>query len=288
MVPRDILIDKSGRWHIDGVEFPLSDLHSKIDVAVVGLHGAYGEDGKVQSILTSHGIPFTGSDTVGSAVSMNKALTKSLFLTHGVKTPIAKEIQSKSIRSHGSDIVAHLFRSFLLPAVVKPTRAGSSVGVSIVRNYADLEQALLSAAEHGDSVLIEEFIPGVEATCGVIEHWRGHELYALPPVEIRPAGQFFDYESKYSGGSREIVPSTFSPAVKAELEAKAKQIHQILNLKHYSRSDFIVHPKRGIYALEVNTLPGLTDESLFPKSLRAVGSDVKEFVKHIVDLAMRR
>ncbi|MCX6718946.1 MAG: hypothetical protein NTZ38_01035 [Candidatus Taylorbacteria bacterium] len=143
----------------------------------------------------------------------------------------------------------------------------------------------MKAAEHGD-VMLEEFIPGIEATCGVVEGFRGEELYALPPIEIRPLISFFDFEAKYAGKSQEIVPATFAQKIKLEIEDLAKRIHRALGLKHYSRSDFIIHPHRGIYTLEVNTLPGLTDESLIPKSLRAVGSDTHELIDHLIQLAL--
>ena len=173
-----------------------------------------------------------------------------------------------------------------MPAVVKPNSSGSSVGVTIVRYYDELPEALLKAIEHSDTVILEEYIKGVESTCGVLENFRSQDLYALPPIEIRPSAHFFDYDAKYSGKSEEIVPATFSDKLKREIEELSTKIHRALGLRHYSRSDFMIHPTRGIYALEVNTLPGLTTESLYPKSLRAVGSSVPEFVEHIVGLVV--
>lgn len=285
--PRDIFIDKQGLWHIDGVIVQPKDLHTKIDVAFNALHGPYGEDGKVQSILDASGVPFTGSGALGSAVGMNKILSKRAFAAHGIKSPYWKEIPSDDIIVDVRIVAKSLFTSFLLPAVVKPVSSGSSVGVSIVRSYDDFAPALLEAAQHGDSVIIEEFISGIEATCGVVEGFRGHKIYALPPVEIRPHTGFFDYDAKYAGKSTEIVPATFSEKLKQSLEELAAKVHHALGLRHYSRSDFIVHPRRGIYVLEVNTLPGLTEESLVPKSLRAVGSDTHELVDHLIKLALR-
>ena len=136
--------------------------------------------------------------------------------------------------------------------------------------------------------MIEEYVGGREATCGVIEHFRGKDFYALPPVEIIPSftQDFFSYDAKYGGSSKEICPSSFSHEIKREIEEAAARIHEILGLSHYSRSDFIIHPKRGVYFLEVNTLPGLTKESLFPKSLSAIGSTMSEFVDHIIGIAI--
>jgi D-alanine-D-alanine ligase len=192
-----------------------------------------------------------------------------------------------------------------MPAVVKPVSAGSSVGISIVRTFADLEPAIAAAfavAERNaddqtPAVLMEEFIPGVEATVGVIDGFRGEELYALPPIEIRHSRDFFDYAAKYSSpeekdahgkkiAAEEIVPGNFSEKDKAELVRLARKVHAALGLRHYSRTDFIVSPRRGVYVLEVNTLPGLTEASLVPKALAAVGSNLPEFLDHIIGLAL--
>lgn len=286
--PKDIFIDRSRTWHVDGVAARPEQVLPKIDVAVNALHGAYGEDGTVQSFLEAHGMPYTGSNSLSSALAMNKVLTKKIFKDNGIKTPYGREIRSEDIRSSVADpsFSRELFESIILPAVVKPSTSGSSVGVAIVKRYDDLIPALSAAAEHSDSVMIEEFIPGIEATCGVMENFRDHRVYTLPPIEIRPKTQFFDYQAKYAGQSEEIVPATFADKTKREIESLARKIHETLGLRHYSRSDFIIHPRRGVYALEANTLPGLTAESLMPKALRAVGSDVHEFVGHIIGLAL--
>lgn len=283
----DILIDRSGNWHIDGLPVSIGDVCSRIDCAWLALHGPYGEDGKVQHILEIHGVPFTGSGSVASAIGMNKILAKNVFKNHDIKTPSHKEILSQDILDNMDEIIKSLFQSLLLPAIVKPANAGSSVGVSLVRNYNELPKALSEAAVHGPVVMIEEYIAGVEASCGVVENFRGEELYALPAIEIRSETPFFDYEAKYTAGkSREIIPSSFASHIKDAIHDLAKKVHHALELRHYSRTDFIVNPKRGIYVLETNTLPGFTDESLMPRALRAVGSDTHEFVDHVIELAM--
>ncbi len=283
----DIFVDRSGSWYIDGTPISISGLHSRVDVVLNALHGTYGEDGKVQSLLEWHNIPFTGTGSVGSAVGMNKIMTKKLFDIHGIKNPFAVSIDSNEIKSNPDKVMKVLFTSLILPAVVKPSASGSSVGVSVVRNYNDLLPALEQASWHSDMVIIEEYISGIEAICGVIENFRSHDLYALPPIEIRPKTGFFDYKAKYENESEEIVPATFSHKLKKDIETLAKKIHETFGLRHYSRSDFIIHPRRGIFVLEVNTLPGLTKESLFPKALRAVGSDLHHLVEHLIELAYR-
>ncbi len=288
----DILIDRDGVWHISGQPINVDNLHARIDVAFNALHGTYGEDGKLQAMLEAHGIPYTGSDSLASALGMNKILAKEVLKKHGIKSPYWKEVLSHEVDSNqkGKETAQSLFETFMMPAVIKPTSSGSSVGVTIVRTKADILPALLEAAKHGHSILIEEYIPGIESTCGVIEGFRGQELYTLPPVEIRSKKDFFDYEAKYAGNgtSEEIVPATFSAELKKQIEELAAQVHRTLGLRHYSRTDFIIHPRRGIYVLEANTLPGLTEQSLVPKSLAAVGADLADFCRHLIELALNR
>lgn len=302
---RDILIARDGTWHISGVPIEPQRAFAQADVFVNALHGTYGEDGKLQAILDNHGVAYTGSRALASAVGMNKALTKKVFKQHGIKTPSHILVEDLDPAELDEIMISRIARRILgvfpLPAVVKPATSGSSVGISIVHSIGDLEPALREALRYCDPehtlVIIEEFIAGREATVGVIDHFRGERFYALPAVEIRHGREFFDYEAKYSdvhavdtAGKRiaaeEIVPGHFSVKEKAELEQLARDIHAALGLRHYSRSDFIVSPRRGIYALEVNTLPGLTTASLIPKALAAVGSSLPDFLDHIIGLAL--
>lgn len=284
--PKDIFVDKNGIWHVGGIPVQPHEALTHIDVAFNAMHGQYGEDGKLQHILETHGIPFTGSGSFASAIGMNKALTKEVYKRNKIKTPHSKLLQSiHNIK----ESIMDLFRSFSLPIVVKSVSSGSSVGVYVVKDFISFEPAIINAFEHSDSVMIEEYIQGKEATCGVIDDFRDQRYYALPPIEIRPhSGQFFDFEAKYQGKSDEIVPGNFTSSEKAEIERMAILAHQALGLRHYSRSDFIIHPHRGIFILESNTLPGLTEESLLPKALKAVGTPLPFFLDHVVELALKR
>ncbi len=280
----DIFISKTGEWHKGGMPYKPAEMINNFDVIFNALHGEYGEDGKVQHLLDTIGIPYTGSGYLASALGMNKALSKKIFSDIGIKTPHHKIIK-KDEYTH-ADIV-DLFKTFPMPAVVKPVRAGSSSGVSIVHNIAEIEQGLVLAFKYDSEVLVEEYISGREVTCGVIEGFRGEAFYSLLPVEIihGSASGIFDYEAKYSGKSKEICPGNFTKDEIKKIQDASVTVHKALGLRHYSRSDFIVHPKRGVYILEVNTLPGLTDESLFPLSLSAVGSSMPEFLVHTLELA---
>jgi D-alanine-D-alanine ligase len=255
-----------------------------MDVVVVGLHGEYGEDGEVQKLLEKYGVPYTGSDSFSSFVAMHKVLSKEKAREAGLLTPKYKFIEetTPNVELMLRDIV----RDFPQPVVVKPARWGSSVGVTMTTGYAPLHTAVTGLLAQGaGGVLVEEMIRGTEATAGVVEGLRGERLYALPPIEILPPeSDFFSYDAKYSGSSKEICPGRFSKLVSEELERQARVMHDALELRHYSRSDFIVTPK-GIYYLETNSLPGLTSESLLPKSLAAVGVSFSEFLTHIIGLA---
>ena len=181
------------------------------------------------------------------------------------------------------------FRRIPQPSVLKPVDGGSSVGVYFARSFFEFRHALKNAALHSPSVMVEEFIPGREATCGVIEQFRGAAHYALPPIEIIPAAgcHFFDYAAKYGGKSQELCPANFSQPVKREIEDLALAAHKALGLRHYSRADFIVSP-RGVYLLEINSLPGLTEQSLLPKACAAVGLAFPQFLDHVLTLALSR
>jgi D-alanine-D-alanine ligase len=292
--PLDIIISKDGLWNIYGREIKPHEALRRVDVIFNALHGYYGEDGKIQNLFEAHRMPFTGSGSLSSAIAMNKILSKEYFRRAGLKTPahvlIDKEKVEEDFRKGGDPAMGAYMRAhskFSLPYIVKPVSAGSSVGVTLVKSRDDFALALAKAFDFGDSVLIEEFIPGIEANVGVIEGFRGKDLYALPPVEIRPIGRsIFDYQAKYEDGSNEIVPATFFTSIKKELEKLAIAAHSALGLRHYSRSDFIVTPHRGIFILEINNLPGLTKESIVPKALAAVGSSLSELADHLISLAL--
>ena len=284
----DVFISKEGVWHVHGIEKSPAEALKHVDVAFVALHGQYGEDGKVQRILEHIGIPFTGSKAFESAIAMNKHHAKGALarIKDKVKFAAHKLFTRDEIREKGAH---EIFRLIPHPSIVKPAAAGSSVGVTIVRSFFDLESALEKALEHSDSVIVEEFIEGREATCGVLDDFRGEKHYALLPIEIIPhaASPFFDYEAKYGGQSQEICPGNFDEATKRAIQEASRAVHRELGLRHYSRSDFIVHPKRGVFFLEVNTLPGLTTESLIPKSVHAIGSSLPEFLDHVITIARK-
>ncbi len=281
---RDIYIDRSGVWHERGRPTTPAAILPTLDAVLIGLHGEYGEDGEVQKVLERFGVPYAGADSFASYIAMHKVLAKEKAREAGLLTPQYAFVEDTS---DAEAIAGEVNRTFAQPVVVKPVKWGSSVGISITHGYAPLLAAIEALREEGSGgVLIEELIKGTEATAGVIEGLRGEAPYALPPVEIvPPSGDFFSYGAKYSGATREIVPGRFKKPITEELMRNAQIMHEVLGLRHYSRTDFIVSPK-GIYYLETKTLPGLTSESLLPKSLAAVGVSFPDFLSHLVGLAI--
>lgn len=287
--PRDIFIDRSGDWHLHGAPVEPERALGGIDVAFNAMHGNYGEDGQVQRLLDALQVPYTGSGATASALAFNKARTKQEIKKLGVRTPRALLVDQDDMRGDIEKLAFNIFRSFPHPVIVKPVTGGSSVGTTIANNYHSLEWALEQAFKVAPKALVEEYIQGKEATVGVIDNFRGEKSYVLLPIEIVPPkdNPFFDYDAKYGGNAIERVPGNFTEPEKRELMDTARTVHQGLGLEHYSRSDFIVS-KRGIHFLEVNTLPGLTSESLLPKALHAIGAKLSDFLDHIINLARGR
>ncbi len=292
----DILIDRQGQWHRNGLPMEPAQALLSADVAVLALHGEYGEDGQVQRLLDELGIPYTGSGAHESALAIHKARTHLTVES----LPMIKLPEHHLVREDdGVDydaIARDVFSRFGPPYIVKPVRGGSSVGLVVAKTIAELPSAIEHVANVSGSqqVLVEQLIQGKEATCGVVEQLRDEAYYTLPPVEVVPPkskGGLYDYEAKYSNDpgvhAQMICPATFSHEQKLQIQDAAKAVHKALGLQHYSRSDFILAP-HGLYFLEVNTLPGLTQQSLIPHSLEAIGSNLKEFLEHITELALNK
>lgn len=285
--PLDFFVDKNGAWHIGGIRYEPSKALRQVDVIFNAMHGEYGEDGRVQEFLDNFGVPYTGSGSFPSRLAMNKALTKDFVKKEGVQTPRYLVIAKEDYRP---DIAIKIFKEFIQPSIIKPLALGSSVGISIAKDFFSLEEAVKKAFECSDKILVEEFIQGKEATCGVVDGFKDSPLYALPPIEIVPPPkmEFYDYNAKYvSDDTQYIIPGNFTDAEKTKIQNVAALVHKTLGLRHYSRSDFIVNPKRGVFFLEVNTLPGLTSHSLIPKSVEAIGCSLPQFLDHVLTLALK-
>jgi D-alanine-D-alanine ligase len=295
-LPYDIFIDKNGIWHLNGIPVSIGELCEKIDVAFNALHGSYGEDGKIQRELEYYNIPFTGSDSTVSNIGYNKSLSKKVFESIGLKTPkhmlfsaYLEDLDGPK-NFYAIKKAKEVIKNIPPPWIVKPVCGGSSMGVFVCKDFVDLVRAFENGVNQKTSVIVEELIAGREASVVTIENLRDNDIYTCPPVEIRIPKEksFFDFDSKYIKVSEKVCPANFSFEEKKELERLARIIHLNMNISHYSNHDFIIHPQKGIYVLEVNTLPGLTEHSILPKALLSVGLDLPEFIDHIINLTLNK
>jgi len=251
-----------------------------IDAALIILHGPYGEDGTVQGLLDLLDIPYQGSGVLGSAIAMNKLVSKHLYERFGLPVPPYIVIQ------HNNAIDPEEYLERLgMPLVVKPVKGGSSVGISIVKSKESLKNAVDEAFTHDDTVLIESYIDGIELTGGVIGN---KNLEALPIIEIIPdkEHEFFDYEAKYTAGiTREICPARIDEDLTVKAQTYAKMAHSSLFCKGYSRTDMILK-KREIYIIETNTIPGMTATSLLPLAARSAGIGFSQLLDRLIELSI--
>lgn len=251
------------------------------DVAFICLHGRFGEDGTIQGLLELLEIPYVGSGVLASALAMDKVASKRVFEACGLLTPAARVLRA------GEPVdVPGIAAALGEKTVVKPVSEGSSVGMSIVHEAAELSPAIDLAFRHDTTVLVERFVSGAEVTVGVIGN---RELLALPTLEIVPEHEFYDYDSKYIPGmSRHIIPARISEAARDECQRVAIEAHRALGCRGMSRADTIVTDSGEVYLLEVNTIPGMTSTSLLPDAARAAGIEFPELCDRLVALALER
>jgi len=245
-----------------------------IDFAFIALHGKFGEDGIVQAVLETLNIPYSGCNPLASGICMDKSITKSILKTAGVNT--AEWLTVSSI----DELDVKKITEIGYPVVVKPNSGGSSVATTIVRNENDIRNAVIEALKYDDEVMIEKYIKGEEITCCILDG------KILPVISIKPKSHFFDYTSKYAdGGADEIIIELDSP-IKEKVEEAVLKCWKHLKCSVYARVDIIIG-EDDIYVLEINTLPGLTRNSLFPKSAKAYGLSFGELLDKIVELSVR-
>jgi D-alanine-D-alanine ligase len=236
-------------------------------VLFLALHGGRGEDGTLQTLLEMVGVPYTGSGRLGSAMAMDKDISKRLFRAAGV--PTADWVMAPAARDQ-------VERDFGWPVVVKPSKQGSTVGLTIVKKAGEYDSAVALARQYDDEVMIERFVPGRELTVGVLDG------RALAVGEIIPRHEVFDYECKYTPGmSQEIFPADLPGALTAKSQELTLLAHEALKLGGYSRVDFRLTPAGELFCLEVNTLPGMTATSLLPQAAQAVGIAFPELCERI-------
>ncbi|MGE5509163.1 MAG: D-alanine--D-alanine ligase family protein [Chitinophagales bacterium] len=258
---------------------------AKPDTVYIALHGEYGEDGCLQGLLEMLGLPYVGSGVLASALGMDKYMSRRIMELEGLPVPATRAIRRDEALALGPrTLAAEVKRAFGVPLVVKPNRQGSTVGVTIVREESQLEEALRTALEFDELALVEEFLSGKELTVGVLGD-RPPE--ALPVIEIVPKTAFYDYEAKYTPGmSEHIIPARISPEVAAAAQDYAVRAYRALGCRHYARVDLMLNDLGQPVVLEVNTLPGMTSTSLVPDAARSVGIEFPDLVERLVKMSL--
>lgn len=256
----------------DGSSDWLSQNAENYDVALPILHGVGGEDGQIQAILENVGLAYLGSGIEVSKACMDKQKTQTLLADNGILVP-KQEVVTKELY-----INSELSKTM---HVLKPIDGGSSLDTFICRDGLLSEPEQIKVFQSHKEMILEEFIEGEEVTVPVLDG------YDLPLIHIiPPEGKFFDYENKYNGATQEICnPDTIDQAIQVQARDLAKKVHTAMNCRHFSRVDIIIDKQNRLYVLEINTIPGLTDQSLFPKSAQYIGLSMPELVEHFITLA---
>lgn len=250
----------------------------RADIVYMGLHGADGENGKVQAAFDMLGIRYTGSGYFGSAMAMDKGVAKKIIQAAGIPTPKGFTVTGKTADS-GEQVASELG----FPCVVKPCCGGSSVGVYIPGDAAEYEKALEQALCYEDEVVVEEYIKGREFSVGVI---AGE---VLPVIEIIPKEGFYDYETKYQAGMAEdVCPAELNPALTERMQQLTLAVYRELKLEVYGRIDFLLNDKNEMFCLEANTLPGMTSTSLLPQEAQVIGLSYEDLCEKIVQISMKK
>lgn len=240
------------------------------DCVFLALHGAGGEDGRIQACFDLLGIPCTGADFVGSCLAMNKGITKDLFRAYGIPSP--EGIRLKKGETERERVP--------YPCIVKASCGGSSIGVCVACDDEEYRQAKEEAFRYGDEIIVEQYIRGREFSVGVMDG------KALPVIEMAPKEGFYDYKNKYQAGAAiETCPAQIPEEKARELQAVSEQVFRVLRLKSYARMDFVMSGAGEVFCLEANTLPGMTPTSLLPQEAAAAGMDFGELCEAILGLA---
>jgi D-alanine-D-alanine ligase len=262
--------------------------HEQPDLCFIALHGRFGEDGAIQGLLEAMGLPYTGSGVLASVLGMDKSLSKDIFLREGIPTPDFIALSTGAVKELGAaNVVADIISRLGLPLVVKPSSQGSAQGINFVQKEDEITAALLGAFSYGDKIILEKYVRGMEVAVSVIGNERAR---SLPPVEIAPKKGHFDFQAMYTMGATEyFIPARLSDALAKNVQKIALQAHKALGCRDFSRVDFIVEEKTNTtYVLELNTIPGLTETSLFPMAAAQAGIDFTDLVGRIVQASLKR
>lgn len=274
------------------VEIPIDEnvvekiKNEKIDIAIISAHGKYGEDGTIQGLLELLGIPYIGSGVLASALALNKIMAKKVFYFHNIPTPSWIEVTKKDLETKDLDQILKDIEKLKKPWIIKPANQGSTIGLSVVNNVQELNDALKEAFQYDDTAVVEEFIKGLEITAGIYDI---DKPICLPLIEIIPKTGFYDYKTKYTPGlSDHIIPARIPEKTYKKAQELGILAHQALGCRHLSRVDMIVEEKtNNIYVLEVNTIPGMTETSLYPEAAKAFGIEFPDLIESFIKATLK-
>lgn len=275
---------ESGKVQVDKDDFSISLAGKKVwfDAVFIGIHGTPGEDGKLQGYFDLHNIPYTSCDAAASAITFNKRYTVAVAAFAGL--PTAKSVHLFADLRMSPEEISNQLK---FPLFIKPNNGGSSIGMSKVASASELPAALDKAFKEDNQVLVEEFISGREFTVGVFRSSRG--ITVLPITEVITGNDFFDFEAKYQGKSREITPAEIPSEMAEKIRNTATRIFQIFNCRGVVRIDFIYNEEANApYLLEINTIPGQSEASIVPQQVKAMGLSLKEFYTALIEDALSR
>lgn len=278
------LTGKEEKITIDKNNFSLTidGKYIKFDIAFIIIHGSPGEDGKLQSYFDLINMPYTTCDATTSALTMNKGYTKAV-VDRIVGLNIAKSVQ---LFTESSDKLNDDVKALKLPIFIKPNSGGSSIGMSKVNHWDDLDEALKKAYNEDDQILVEEFIKGREFTIGIYKKWN--RIMVLPITEIKSSKEFFDFEAKYTTGmTEEITPADLPEEIIKKISEIVTHVYHKLNCKGVVRVDFILQEQTDdFYFIEINTVPGQSQNSIIPQQVRAAGMQVEDFYSMLIEEAL--
>ncbi|HBS86073.1 MAG: D-alanine--D-alanine ligase A [Bacteroidetes bacterium GWF2_38_335] len=262
----------------DDFSFEYYGKRIKFDCAFIIIHGTPGENGILQSYFDLLKVPYTTCSAFSSALTFNKYATKLFLKEHDIK--LAKDF---FMRKKDKIDIKEIVKAVGLPAIVKPNNGGSSFGITLVKELDQLEPAIKRAFEEDGEVLIEEFLKSRELTCGVFKGKK--KEYILPITEIISQNEFFDYEAKYEGASREVTPAEIPAALQRTIKDLSSKIYDILDCKGVVRIDYLYNAK-GLYFMEINTVPGQSEASIIPQQVRAAGYNLVDFYSELIEDAV--
>ena len=289
-----VFISKAGQWKVgDGPEEAAVDALPRlrdagVDCVFIALHGGFGEDGRIQGLLDVIGLPYTGSGAAACSLAMDKVRCKAVVSGQGVRCAGHLAVDLHTWRAAADDVTQAVSEGVGFPCIIKSAHGGSSLGLEVADSVFGLPEAIEAVLQHEPQLMIEQYMTGREVTCGVLDADASFQIRPLPVTEIIPKnkGKFWDYEAKYTqGATDEITPADLPPELTSEVMEMAAHVHEIVGCRGWSRSDFILTDDGPVW-LEVNTVPGLTETSLYPQAAAAAGISYAQMVDLFIQRAL--